>query len=63
MHKVVLEAKDESELLSVADILKNNNIDHIAWREQPENYITAIATKPYAKSSFGTLLRHLKLLR
>jgi len=26
MHKVVLEAKDESELLSVADILKNNNI-------------------------------------
>ena len=63
MHKVVLEAKDEAELLSVADILKNNNIDHIAWKEQPENYITAIATKPYAKSCFGTLLRHLKLLR
>ena len=63
MHKIVLEAKDETELLSVSNILKSNQIDHITWKEQPENYITAIATKPYAKSCFGTLLRHLKLLR
>lgn len=63
MHKIVLEAKDEVELNSVADILKENQIDHISWKEQPENIITAIATKPYARSCFGTLLRHLKLLR
>ncbi|KAK8805205.1 hypothetical protein WA588_000146, partial [Blastocystis sp. NMH] len=54
MHKVVLEAKDESDLLDVDSKLKEGNIDHVVWREQPENIITAIATKPYAKSAFGT---------
>ena len=63
MHKVVLEAKDESDLLDVDSKLKEGNIDHVVWREQPENIITAIATKPYAKSAFGTILRHLRLLK
>ena len=63
MHKVVLEVKDEIELQSVADLLKENNIDRVVWKEQPDNIITAIATKPYTKSYCGLILRHLKLLR
>ena len=63
MLKVVLEAKDESDLWDVDSKLKEGGIDHVVWREQPENIITAIATKPYAKSAFGTILRHLRLLK
>jgi hypothetical protein len=63
MHKVLLEAKDENELLDVSIILKDNNLDFVLWKEQPENYVTALATKPYLKSSFGQLLRHLRLLK
>ena len=62
MHKVVLEVKDDSELLDVSTILETNHIDHYLWKEQPENVVTALATKPYVKSAYGTLLRHLRLL-
>ena len=63
MHKVVLEVKDDTELLAISATLKMNKIDHILWREQPENIVTALATKPCAKGIFGTLLRHLRLLK
>lgn len=63
MHKVVLEAKDEADLLDIDNQLNQGKIDHILWREQPENIVTAIATKPYVKSAYGTLLRHLRLLK
>lgn len=63
MHKVVLEAKDDTELADISATLKANSIEHVLWREQPENVITALATKPCVKSAFGTLLRHLRLLK
>ena len=63
MHKVILEAKDDTELVDISSTLKSNSIDHVLWREQPENVITALATKPCVKSSFGTVLRHLRLLK
>ena len=63
MHKVVLEAKDEADLMDVDAKLNDGNIDHVVWREQPENIITAIATKPYVKSAYGMILRHLRLLK
>lgn len=63
MHKVVLEVKDDTELLAISATLKMNKIDHILWREQPENIVTALATKPCTKSIVGTLLRHLRLLK
>lgn len=63
MHKVVLEAKDEADLMDVDARLSEGNIDHVLWREQPENIITAIATKPYLKSAYGMILRHLRLLK
>lgn len=63
MHKVILEAKDDMELVDITSTLKANSIEHVLWREQPENVITALATKPCVKSAFGTLLRHLRLLK
>lgn len=63
MHKVVLEAKDEADLMDIDSRLSQGNIDHVLWREQPENIITAIATKPYVKSAYGMILRHLRLLK
>ena len=49
MHKVVLEAGSEAELRKVADKLTEAAIDHKLWIEQPENYPTCLAVKPYQK--------------
>ncbi|KAG8431471.1 hypothetical protein GDO86_018613 [Hymenochirus boettgeri] len=37
MHKVVLEVTDELSLTTLAETLKQANIDHKLWMEQPEN--------------------------
>ena len=47
----------------ISSTLETNHIDHFLWKEQPENIVTALATKPYVKSAYGTLLRHLRLLK
>ena len=49
MHKVVLEAKTEADLITTANKLKEANIDHKLWIEQPENFPTCLAVKPYPK--------------
>ena len=49
MHKVVLEAPGESELLKVSEKLKENGVDFKLWIEQPENFPTCLAVKPYPK--------------
>merc|ERR1719342_1943673 len=41
MHKIVLEVKDENEL---------KKIDQKLWVEQPENFPTCLAVRPYPKS-------------
>ena len=52
MHKVVLEAGSEAELRKVADKLTEAAIDHKLWIEQPENYPTCLAVKPYQKEVY-----------
>ena len=49
MHKVVLEAKGESDLIKVSEKLKEAGVDHKLWIEQPENFPTCLAVKPYHK--------------
>ncbi|XP_037952116.1 putative peptidyl-tRNA hydrolase PTRHD1 [Teleopsis dalmanni] len=63
MHKVVLEAKDEGALVKLADKLKENNVKHKMWIEQPENIPTCIAIKPYVKDNVHKYVKHLKLLK
>merc|ERR1719154_420542 len=49
MHKVVLEVPTEGDLLKTAEKLKENDISHKLWIEQPENFATCLAVKPYQK--------------
>ncbi|TDG41173.1 hypothetical protein AWZ03_012410 [Drosophila navojoa] len=63
MHKVVLEAKDEAALLKLSEKLKENEIKHKLWIEQPENIPTCVALKPYVKDVVHKYVKHLKLLK
>ncbi|XP_063627966.1 putative peptidyl-tRNA hydrolase PTRHD1 [Cydia splendana] len=49
MHKVVLEVPNEETLKKLAEKLKENDIAHKLWIEQPENIATSLALKPYPK--------------
>ncbi|XP_004346100.1 hypothetical protein CAOG_05427 [Capsaspora owczarzaki ATCC 30864] len=63
MHKVVVEVADEAALWQLGDQLKEKNIDHKLWLEQPEAIPTAIATRPYVKSEIQDVFRPFKLFR
>ncbi|KAB0800237.1 hypothetical protein PPYR_05977 [Photinus pyralis] len=63
MHKVVLEASDESGLLNLRDILVQNQIKHKLWIEQPENIPTCLVSKPYPKEEIQKYFKKLKLFK
>jgi peptidyl-tRNA hydrolase len=63
MHSVVLAANDQTELEQTVDKLKQNNIIYKVWIEQPENYPSCLATKPYQRKIIQPILKHLKLFR
>lgn len=63
MHKVVLGAKDEEALRKLSEKLKENDIKHKMWIEQPENIPTCIAIKPYIKEEVHKFVKNLKLLK
>lgn len=50
MHTVVLEAPNESSIHKLATKLTEADIKYVMWREQPEDYVTALAAKPYPRS-------------
>nr|XP_032646429.1 putative peptidyl-tRNA hydrolase PTRHD1 [Chelonoidis abingdonii] len=63
MRTVVLEALDEGALTTLAETLKQHNIDHKVWIEQPENIATCIALRPYPKEEVHQHLKKFKLLK
>ncbi|XP_033108572.1 putative peptidyl-tRNA hydrolase PTRHD1 [Anneissia japonica] len=63
MHKVVLEVKDEDELRNISEKLSAQNRDYKLWIEQPENYATCLAVKPYPKDEIKPYLKGLKLYK
>lgn len=64
MHKVVLEqVPDESSLHNLESKLKEDNILHKMWTEQPENFPTCIVVKPYPKEVVQKYFRKLKLFK
>lgn len=63
MTKVVLKANSEQEILAASEILKENNIEHHIWREQPENIISSLATVPRNRDLLKPLLKDFKLFR
>lgn len=61
--QVVLEVKGEIQLNNLAKKLEGEGVLHKVWVEQPEAYPTALATKPYPKSSIASYFKKLKLCK
>eukprot|EP00238_Polyblepharides_amylifera_P009730 CAMPEP_0196580112 /NCGR_PEP_ID=MMETSP1081-20130531/27038_1 /TAXON_ID=36882 /ORGANISM="Pyramimonas amylifera, Strain CCMP720" /LENGTH=121 /DNA_ID=CAMNT_0041899899 /DNA_START=242 /DNA_END=604 /DNA_ORIENTATION=+ len=49
MHKVVLHVKGETQLINLSRKLEEADVMHKLWTEQPENFATCLATRPYVK--------------
>jgi len=60
---ISMQAADEETLTKLAETLREANIDHKLWIEQPENVATCLALKPYPKIQVQKLLKKLKLLK
>lgn len=63
MHKVTLEVKGEAQILNLSEKLVAGGIAHKLWIEQPENFPTCLATKPYPKSVVSSFFKKLKLCK
>ncbi|KAI3929200.1 hypothetical protein MKX01_006436 [Papaver californicum] len=63
MHKVTLEVKGETQIQNLSQKLTTNGIAHKLWIEQPENFPTCLATKPYPKSIVSSFFKNLKLCK
>ncbi|CAD7703632.1 unnamed protein product [Ostreobium quekettii] len=63
MHKVVLEVKSETQLRNLSNKLQEANVDHKLWVEQPENFATCLATRPYPKPEIQHHFKKLKLCK
>jgi len=63
MHKIVLEVKDEGELNNLKNKLDEGSIDHKVWIEQPENFPTCLAVRPYPKNEVQKFFKGLKLYK
>lgn len=63
MHKVVLEVKGESQLRALSASLNDAGVAHKLWTEQPENFATCLATKPYPKNSVAQHFKKLQLCK
>ena len=63
MHKVVLEVKGETQLLNLAAKLSEAGVDHKLWMEQPENFPTCLATRPYRKEEVAQWFKKCNLAK
>ena len=59
--KNVLQVPDETALLSTAAALETDGVQHVVWKEQPENVATCVALKPCAKGTVSKYVRKFKL--
>ena len=60
---MVKECKGETQLLNLAEKLAQDGIVHKLWVEQPENFPTALALKPYPRSQVAPLLKKYNLYK
>lgn len=63
MHTVVLEAKNESSLLKLADKLTEAEVPFVLWKEQPEMINTALATQPSKRSEIKKYFSKFRLFK
>ena len=53
----------EEKLRQLSEKLNMEGVLHKLWVEQPENYPTCLATKPYKKEEVQTYFKKLKLFK
>lgn len=63
MHKVVLRADKLEDLIKTESRLKEANVAHHLWIEQPENVPTCLAVSPQPKHLIQSIFKHFKLLK
>ncbi|XP_071499445.1 putative peptidyl-tRNA hydrolase PTRHD1 [Diadema antillarum] len=63
MHKVILEAKSEEDVKNLSEKLTEHSVDHKLWIEQPENFATCLAVKPYPKEEVQKYFKKFKLYK
>ncbi|KAF0986547.1 hypothetical protein HZS_6826 [Henneguya salminicola] len=59
MRKVVLELRNENNLLEYEKILEENSLKFYTWIEYPEIVKTCIAVKPYPKNEIKKIFKRL----
>lgn len=60
---MVLEVKSEAQLVNLSARLAQEGVLHKLWVEQPENYPTCLATKPYRRSAAAAHFKKLQLCK
>ncbi len=55
------QAPDEESLNQLAATLTENSLDYKLWVEQPENFPTCLATRPYPKTQIQKHFKKFKL--
>lgn len=63
MHTVILEAKNDTALIRLADNLKQSGLPYVLWREQPENIVTALASHPSPRSAVKKYFSKFRLFK
>ena len=63
MHKIVLRAENEQQLKDLVIKLKESNLDHYAWIEQPENLLVGVASSPNDKTLLQPHFKAFKLFK
>lgn len=61
--KVVLEVKGEQQLQNLSNRLKENRLGHKLWVEQPENFVTCLATVPCSKAKVQQYFKKFQLCK
>jgi hypothetical protein len=63
LAQVVLETKGETQLKNLSLKLTEAGVKHKLWVEQPEDYATCLATKPYRKSEVAQHFKKFNLCK
>lgn len=63
MHKIILSVPNEQDLKSLEQKLLEANVDHKMWIEQPENFPTCLAVRPYPKEQVQKYFKKFKLFK
>lgn len=63
MRTVVLQADGEADCVRLAEALAAADVPHVAWREQPEDFITAVAAAPRELDEVKPLFKKFKLFK